>query len=483
MVESFMGKQQQPQLIGKSDRPLFAYHLFPDRQIGAEGIITVQEDNSVFQIQLIGIPATVLSNLAVNSCFTVAPIQASSEFQETLDKLSTEVRLVKTLPPDTFLQIRSREGLTAKTKFVNRTETTNTNPPHVGQLVQELIRVFPRNLGLNVALDANLERIERVDATSAFASIAAVSSVVAPGEQAADYLFGISKKRTKVTIDSVTPASEIINSSAEKGLEGYGLFSAGGVPIPNTIGPASEAIKSAVRRLVPKLETLLAAKLWRLSINEGSSSLGIRATLEIINQNNQALLQRETLRHRPYSQQKSLQSYEDDLLAVVDSGSQIQYRIENNSDRSVYLMLLGIDSGGNAIGLYSPEVKSEPDSNGTQYKLKDRVIAPGEILIVPEPSASLNWIVSGPAGIAQTQIICAIEPLANTLKVLAAGQHPKGEKEQVLDLVNPLEVARALLEDLHFSSAVPGEFIASTSDIYALDVNAWANLSFIYQVS
>jgi hypothetical protein len=70
------------------------------------------------------------------------------------------------------------------------TVADNYQPIQVGQLVQEAIRVLPRNLGLTVALDVHLERIERVDATSAFANIPSVSSVVVAGEQPADYLFG-----------------------------------------------------------------------------------------------------------------------------------------------------------------------------------------------------------------------------------------------------------------------------------------------------
>jgi hypothetical protein len=58
----------------------------------------------------------------------------------------------------------------------------------------------------------------------------------------------------------------------------------------------------------------------------------------------------------------------------------------------------------------------------------------------------------------------------------------KREGERIGDLFNPLEVARSVLQDLHNASAVAPELIGTTSDSYALDVNAWATLSFIYQV-
>jgi hypothetical protein len=50
------------------------------------------------------------------------------------------------------------------------------------------------------------------------------------------------------------------------------------------------------------------------------------------------------------------------------------------------------------------------------------------------------------------------------------------------ELFNPLEVARALLQDLHSASAIAPETIGASSDTYVLDVNAWATLTFIYQV-
>jgi hypothetical protein len=54
-----------------------------------------------------------------------------------------------------------------------------------------------------------------------------------------------------------------------------------------------------------------------------------------------------------------------------------------------------------------------------------------------------------------------------------------------------LEVVQAVLQDLHKASAMQmattssyaPDSISAVSDTYALDVNAWATLSFIYQVA
>jgi len=47
---------------------------------------------------------------------------------------------------------------------------------------------------------------------------------------------------------------------------------------------------------------------------------------------------------------------------------------------------------------------------------------------------------------------------------------------------NPLEVAQALLQDLHQASAVPTQSFNIATDLFALDVSSWATLSFLYQV-
>ena len=447
-VESLM--DQQPQLKGNK-QPLLTYYQPPQVSVGAEGVITAVDDQTI-QLLLAGLPARILENYGVNSCLTlVQPPEAAS-----------------TPMPQSLLQIRSREGLKAKARWVG----TPNDSLAVGQLVQEWVRIVPRNLGLTVALEQSLERIERVDATSAFSSIDVVSSVVTAGEQAADCLLGKAiapKIEDQASLDNQEPSSTI----------GYQLFSVGGVSITKTNG-ASEAVKSAVRRLVPELETLLAAKLWHLTSNEGSSRLRVKATLKI---GSKLPIERETRRllewheHKPTISDRA-SSTRDHLLPTLTSGAQIQYHLKNEDERSVYLMLLGRDSGGNAIALYAPaQNESATDGGEPLINLK---IAPGETFIFPQPN-SVGWTVAGPPGLAEIQLIFSQSPFTNTLKALSARQHFKGELE-VLDLPNALEVARALLEDLHATSRVSADLGGAKEDSYALDVNAWAGLNFVYQV-
>lgn len=475
MVNQFAGNQQQPQLMGqKSQNPLLVYYLSPSPPLGADGVVTgIEENGKVAQLWLAGLPAPVLDYYSPNSVLELHNSKPVSLPASQPDKSDHSAQPV---PESVQLQLRSKDGLTAKARILNG-NSGETMPPQVGELVRERIRVLPRNLGLTIALDTHLERIERVDATSAFASIPSVSSVVVAGEQAADYLFGRGKKQATAT-------------SAPKFKGGYGLFSIARNPIPNSLGEEAEAVKSAVNRLTAKCKTLLAMKWLRLTANEGSSRVGMRASLEMIAPETKTIIQRETWRtssefptDKPQKNKgKTLPSVGSATLPQLPIGSRVQYRLENYSDRPLYFILLGLESNGSAIAFYQQQPTPDEMEAEQNPPLISGAIQPGETLILPKPSTSFNWIIPGPVGVAEIQLICSPSPFKNAIAALASAMRPKGEGERVGDLFNPLEVTRALLQDLHQASHTTPDKLGIGSDMYALDVNTWATLSFNYQV-
>jgi hypothetical protein len=478
IVNQFAGNEQQPQLTGqKSQNPLLAYYLSPNPPLGADGVVTgIEEKGKIAQLWLAGLPAPVLEYYSPNSVLELLDGKPVNLPPSSPDNSSTPDNPAQPAPKSVQLQLRSKDGLTAKARILNGNGGENV-PPQVGQLVRERIRVLPRNLGLTVALDTHLERIERVDATSAFASIPSVSSVVVAGEQAADYLFGRGKKQATGT-------------SEPKFKGGYGLFSVARNPIPNSLGEETEAVKSAVNRLNRKFKTLLALKWLRLTANEGSSRVGIRASLEMISPETKTIIQRETWRtsagfatDKPKKNgDKALPSVGSATMPRLPIGSRVQYRLENYSDRPLYFLLLGLESSGGAIAFYQQQPSPEGLESEQNPPLIRSVIQPGETLILPQPSASFNWTVPGPGGVAEIQLICSPSPFKGAIAALEAAMRPKGEGERVGDLFNPLEVTRALLQDLHQASNITPDKLGIGSDVYALDVNVWATLSFNYQV-
>ncbi|MEA5503067.1 caspase family protein [Halotia wernerae UHCC 0503] len=433
-----LGSKQQPGLLSsKKNKSLTIGNLLPDNFVGAEAaVIGIEEDGKTVDLWLGGIPPQVLEYYSANS------------------RLS--------LPTGEQLVLRSRSGLIAKAPIA-KFEATNT--PKVGQLLQETVRVLPRNINLTVALNTGLERIERVDATSAFAIIDHVSPVM-EGEQPADYIFG-----------------KLLQTPSR-----YGLFSLDGEVIANTTGEVGEAVKVAVLRLATKFPTLLAAKLWRLTENEGSSRLAVKATLEIINSiSSRVVIKRETLRTLSLkkSSSKSLTTPTSALttpIPIVPIGSRMQYRVQNQSDRPLYLMLLGLKNNRTAIGFYPWQTLEETNISETQPMLKRVVIAPGETVIVPQTAAAPGFMVSGPAYECEYQLIISTAPFSKTLEALETAKFPTADRH-ISTLRNPLEVAQALLQDLHNTSTLKAEMNGTTSESYVLDVNNWASLSFSFHVA
>lgn len=443
VVEQF-GKQTPGKSIDKHSLLMMS----DPTTVGADGVVRAIEDDGKAQLWLAGLPALVLEYYGTNSRLAaIAPENSSQEIAATVQ-----------------LQVRSRAGLTAKAQIISNNPTGSLQ---VGQLVQEAIRVLPRNINLNVALGPSLERIERVDATSAFAAIPRVSLITA-SDVPVDYLLGRVQeaKTTDLTINSATR---------------YGLLSRDRELIPNTAGEAGEAVKLAVQRLTPKLRSLLAAKLWRLTNNPGSSQLGVKATLETISPDKLVVMQQYSTRSPLVTSTasnlpKSLQ------LPAIAIGSRIQYRVQNYSDFPIYLLLLGLDSSKSAIALYP--LQPLPATNTLESKplLQDFVIPPGETITVPQTATDFQWLMPPPTAIAETHLILSKASFTQTLAALQNGMQPTGEQKYIGSLANPLEVAQAVFQDLHNASAVPTEPLNATTDTYNLEVNTWASFNFIYRI-
>ncbi len=455
-VEQLAGTAQQPQWLSDAQkRPLLPPDVFLNPP--ADGAVTaVGDDGKTAQVWLGGLPGRILESYGVNSLLSVAALPER-------DRL--------------LLQIRSRSGLSATVHALND-ESAATSPLQVGQLVRESVRVLPRTPSLTVALDTALERIERVDATSAFATIPYVSPVIA-SEQPADCLFG----RVRETLLAATPTAALPSLAPSS----YGLFSLGQNLIPDTVGEGGEAVKAAVRRLAPQLHALLAAKLWRSTANEGSSRLGIAARLEVVESPSsfRVRIERESLRFRGAAGGSAMPGEEALQVVTLPAGSRIHYRLSNHSDRPVYYLLLGLDSRGRAIAGCLETCAASAASAAAEKMARSQpgAIAPGQTVTIPAAETASAYLVRGTPGLAETQIVCSIAPFSRTLAALAGDLRPRSDGQPILVLSNPLAVAQALLQDLHQASAPTAQIAGVSADAYALDVAAYATLNFIYRVA
>ena len=454
---SIRGQQQQPQLQANQKQPLFTYYLLPVTSQGAEGVIVEVEEKTTATIKLTGLPLSAIQHYGLNSCFKVVGSQSSHP---------------------TSVQLYSRDGLTGKVRLLRMPQDqTDIYPLQKGQLLQETLRVIPKTLGLTVALDKNLERIERVDATSALMKI--VSSVITAGEPGADCVLG---RQQKILIVDEGDSSKLETEG------GYGLFLQGGIPVPNTFGQSGEAIKSAVERLQPALKKLLAIKWWQLTINEGSSELGLGVILKNLDQYPSLVLQRQTLR-KLSSVKTSSTLTQDDFLPSTNSSSnslqlqhlpklphesRLQCQLKNLGDCPIYYLILGVDASGQTTAYLPPQ-----QTNQTQQTAH---LSPGETRVIPFSSRGLNWTLASSQGWGQMMIIGSKFPFTKTLEALAEFPGFKLDQGQIFTLEEPLKITQSLLGDLDTSRNFSSELAGTLTDSYVLDSSAWATLSLVYQV-
>lgn len=449
-----IGSQQQPVILEgqKSQfKERIRDNLLQTTSIGAEGVITsVEEEGKTYEIFLAGVPPQVLEYYENHSRFKV---------------INSEKAAVE-------LVLRSRNGLRGKAQLASTENDQSSISLKVGQLIQESIRIVPHHINLTIALDNSLERIERVDATSAFSAFENVSTVTAK-EQPADYVFG-KLPVTETNTSSITSPSR------------YGFFSLGGKQIPNTVGEEGEVVKLAVQRLAPKLKNLLAAKLWRLTDNEASTCLPVKASMEINNGiSPRTVMRQKTGRKFDLQNNSSNQTGNrgsSEGIPTVPIGSRMQYRVQNQGKIPLYLILLGLDTSKNAVALYPWDEIVEDDTSQTKPVLRDIVILPGETRVIPQSTAGFEWVAKGLVSWCETQLIFSTAPFSKGLKALENSKHSGAKQERVLALLNPLEVAKAILLDLHHASNEEIDANDNNVDSYILNVNNWAGMSFVYQV-
>jgi Caspase domain len=453
-VEILTVMEQEPQLLGKEEKTLFG------EKISGEGVITEFElKGKSAQFFLGGLPLNISDIYGINSILTLAN------------------------NPNFGWQIKSKQGLIAQGKLVDlsldKKQVNFLNLSiQIGDILQEYIRVIPKDIQLMISLDAQFDRIEKVDATSALTGITQVSVVV--GEEPADYRFG----RLMTTI-AQNPSASL--ASVYQGR--YGLFNLGSSAITNTLGEQGEAIKVAVKRVTPQLKSLLAAKLLKSTINETSSRLKVRATLSVLNPDSQVLIERFTMRANNISLPGLTQKNDgkNSPIVSIPMGSRCQYRFFNEGDRPVYCLIFALDSSAE-VRFFNPlrDSQKSTDETVTNFSVNNG-INPGESFTFPLVN-SLNraenreWRIGARSGLAENLIVFSNAPFLQTLEELEGDITAMKESQNIPILGKPLNVANAVLQDLHNASLKRVETAGIVTDDWALDVNNWATLNFVYRV-
>ncbi len=433
---------QKPQIQGKN-KPLNPYYPLEQEVIAGEGIITEADNKGMVNLKLTAIPLALLDSYGVESCFKVVDT-----------------------PEPVLVQLRSLEGINGKGQILDSSESAN-KLIEPGQLIQESIRVLPHDQGLTVALDNSLERIERVDATSALANINSVDNTIMAGEYSADCILG------KVSQTSPEAAKSETNQSPGTS---YGLFTPGGTLIAKTVGIVNEAVKLAVSRLENEFKPLLATKWLQLIVNDNSSLIPVEANLKLLDAKNTISLPRNT---RKADSAAKFTPIKVESLPTVPQDTPLKLHLTNNGESTLYSILVEVTPSGQITTLYKPETDATDQEVVTPINWE---IPANSKLLIPQIDNSWQWKTPESKGLSQLYVIVATQPFNQTLNLLSKQAKTKRDRSQILTLLEPLKVTSAILQDLHTASAVSSDIIGSNSDIYALDNQAWATFRFTYEI-
>jgi hypothetical protein len=415
--------------------------LLPIPDFGADGVVTnissdrLNIDHRNADVCLAGLPIDILSNYMAGSVLYVNN-SVNNKLNNNLNGTS-----------QTMVQLKSRNGFNGKVEVLS--DLSAIPKLQSGDLLQESIRAISHNLKLAIALDIGLSKIERVDATSAFSTLPNMFAVKA-NEQCADCLFGV--------------------QSAS-----YGLFTVGHTPILGSFGSVGESVGVAIKRLQFFLESLLAAKLIRITENQAASHLDVRATIKAI-----VGIDERSVAIASKSAARAVRIPVNDTISntvrtkPINIGDRLECQIENFSDKTLYTRIFCLDPRGKVL---TPNFVSTPYAN-------DGVILPSETLTIPYPKAMMNWGVSAPQGNVDVQVVISQAPLLEVAKVLELSQRQASSINGLIAIPNPLQVAQALLVDLDRA----GKFselgnLINVSDAWMLDVQQWATFNFNYQVA
>ncbi|MGB5973768.1 MAG: hypothetical protein WBG38_10630, partial [Nodosilinea sp.] len=456
-LQRWVGADQH---IGFSDRlpprtgPV-AYSLPPQLPPGA-GVVLPGGETRPPTVWLGGIPPQVLRYLQPGSCLGAKPATG------------------QTVP----LVIDSRTGLKASVKPVEGNTLSLSALAH--RPLFEQVRRLPQGIDLIVALDAQLKRVERVDATSALAGIPLVTSVTA-GERAADCLFSRLPVGPTPTLTAALPGETdtVSGSGSNRPAESsYGLFAPNRTLLPGTMLARDEAVKTAVHRLTPYLQTLLALKLVRLTENHAASQLGAAAVLESVRPKPRPLLVQITERSAsadwPMVVQQA-QAVADANPLILTRDSRIGFRLINSSDQPLHLLWLSFDSRGECKALMTL-----PDTfidDGADVPPVATPLAPGETFTFPTDDS--GWALPGSAVWVESYAIFSKQPLERCLAVM--GSNPLSLATNFRSVRQSLQLAQALLQDLSASTTANDQ--PDAAGYYDLHHDRWATLSFRYDIA
>lgn len=401
--------RQTPIIDGDKNKPF--YFIDNPSFISTDGIITKIEGKNI-SLWLGGIDYQNLPSIQNQATFAIVDSQ-----QQTLAKL----------------KLISRKGLVAKAQIVENYANTSIKS---GMFIQEVSRIIPANLKLNIGLGPSLTK----DIGDAREKISKINRMEAIPAQA-DTLYS---KKVEYILGRMTKENRKKQTNREDlpDIDTIGLFSESLEFIPGSFGKQGESIADAISRLKPKLISFLAMHLLKQTLNVNSSKLDVEASISLLEQPNTIIAKAQTQTSRAKGNQTQIN---ETYSRVLPLNKLFQIEIKNNTDENLYVIVILIDVTGKPYLVY-------PYQN--TIKSKTLQIKPNEPpLIVGNPGQiELKAVEKGSA---EALIVTSRSELKNAAKMLQQLVREtrgggRGEANNPIDISRgePVAVIDDLLDDL-----------------------------------
>jgi hypothetical protein len=376
-----------------------------------------------------------------------------------------------------LVKLGARQGLIADGKLL--TTARAQIPIEPGTLLQERIRSIPSNLTLKIGIDQSLDSNTAQQATQALQALNRIEPKPL-GTVEVQYIFGRMTDAKHQQLQKQRVANLPTMGS-------FGLF----LPSQDQIVPASfgnnkETVSEAVKRLQPKLKSLLAARIVKQMLgNTNTSKIAVTASMNIAG-NNELLGETFTIRgavnkttgqiNKPAPIQAINSS--DSGVAKLPIGTAITFQVQNNQSSPLYVSILVIDAQGEMTVIFPNDWSASEDAALVQAKQKQ---------VIPQADDAFKLTIGEPLGISEALIIASTTPLRTSLKALQKIAQSRGLENRRAPVAVPdevLDVTNSLLDDLDAGTrgGINVEGIALPDGVRGIDTKKLAAMAIAFEV-
>lgn len=377
-----------------------------------------------------------------------------------------------------LVKLGARQGLIADGKLL--TTARAEIPIKPGTLLQERIRSIPNNLTLKIGLDKSLDNNTAQQVTQALQALNRIEPKPL-GTVEVQYIFGRMTDAKHQQLQKQRAANLPTVGS-------FGLFFPSQDRIvPASFGNSKETVSEAVKRLQPKLKSLLAARIVKQMLgNTNTSKIAVTASMNIAG-NNELLGETLTIRgggvkkttgetNKPAPVQ-AINSF-DSGVAKLPIGTAITFQVQNNESSPLYVSILVIDAQGEMTVIFPNDWSASEDAALVQAKQKQ---------VIPQADDTFKLTIGEPLGISEALIIASTTPLRTSLKVLQKIAQSRGLENHNAPIAVPdevLNVTRSLLDDLDAGTrgGINVESIALPDGVRGIDTKKLAAMAIAFEV-